>query len=873
MKRIISFLIVLATLLGSVCMVSAQDENVTGARESEILKSLGIYDSSKISPTVKRSEFVHTVVRMMGVSEDDISNPSKMVFTDVPTDHPDAGVINYLFKRGIMIGHDDASFKPDSNLTCQEAAKILVSVIGYKELAEATGGYFKGYLSAASDAGILKGVKINYSDEIDSGNLAIMILNTMEADMMTVEINGDGTSISTDKGMTIMGKYLNIGKYTGIVTGCEYTSLESASKSYGEGKAEIGGMIFSVNKVNLDDLIGMNVELYYYDNDGENVLLYAGEKKNTYVTIDRDLIKNVSLEKVEYYKDSQASRTSSFDIEADAVYIYNGKREIMVSKEDLIPDLGNIKLIDNDGNGDADVVIINDYEEFVVKGVVATEERVTTKYGKETLDFSESNNIQYFMDDEIAEFGSITKTSVLNIARSKNTQGEQLIKVYIKDESVSGKVTSVMQDDDEYTIVVDGTEYKLSKECIKNIENGSYDLPKNGNEYEFRLNMQGELADVSIVIGGRKYAYLIKCWFEEEEEKTYIKMYTSDGEFVRTKTRDKVTLNGKKVDGSGLYALLNTDQLIVYELDAEGNISKVQTAEDKTAETWYVIKDDEFVLHSKSTLKDDGTYAGQRFYKNFAENKPYYFVDNKTVYFQIPNDHTKEDDYKIITKLGSTDIAAKGPVYIYDVAEGGAIGAMVAGMLGGSDDYNTPQMVDKVINTVNEDDEECTQIVFVDGSSVILSPKVQYTQPVTSDSKGPNNWTKRIDYSAVTAQDLKRGDVIQCKVVDGYVEKLMVLVCVNNMGPVRCDGDSLAKSGNILGKVLSVNKESSRAIIYYVDRFGDERYQSMVIGGSVFKYDSNTGKADYSTASDIQPGDTVMLNSFWWSIKATFIFR
>ena len=34
-----------------------------------------------------------------------------------------------------------------------------------------------------------------------------------------------------------------------------------------------------------------------------------------------------------------------------------------------------------------------------------------------------------------------------------------------------------------------------------------------------------------------------------------------------------------------------------------------------------------------------------------------------------------------------------------------------------------------------------------------------------------------------------------------------------------------------------------------------------------------TGKADYSTASDVQPGDTVLLNSFWWSIKATFIFR
>ena len=100
-----------------------------------------------------------------------------------------------------------------------------------------------------------------------------------------------------------------------------------------------------------------------------------------------------------------------------------------------------------------------------------------------------------------------------------------------------------------------------------------------------------------------------------------------------------------------------------------------------------------------------------------------------------------------------------------------------------------------------------------------------------------------------------------------------MLVCVNNIGPVRIDGDHIAKSGNMLGQVLSVNDAGSRAIIYYVDRFGEKRYQAMNIGGSVFKYDSSTGKADYSTASDVQPGDTVLLNSFWWSIKATFIFR
>ena len=890
MKRIVSFLIVLSVIFGSFTFVNAE-ESAVGSTEAQILKGLGIYDTAEIAPTITRSDFVVIVARLMGISDDEIPAPTKQVFIDVALDHPRAGIINYLFERGIMIGHDDASFKPDENLTCQEAAKILVSVLGYKELAEANGGYFTGYLTAASDSGILKGVKVKYSDAIDTGNLAIMMVNTMEADMMSVKISGEGTTISTDEGVTIMNKYLNVGKYTGIVTGYGYTSIESVDKEYGENRAEIGGVNFFAGKTDITDFIGMNVEVYYRDDNGEYTIAYIGEKRNTYAVIDANDIEKAELEQIEYYKDAESSRTSTFKIAENAAFIYNGKKMAAITASDLLPDLGSVKLIDNNSDGKADVVIINDYEEFVVKGVLATEEKVTTEYGKETLDFSDvSADIQYYSAGELTDFSSITKNSVLNITRSKNTNGRKLIKVYITEEAVSGKVTSIEHDEDEHIVTLDdGNQYEISAELAKYIENNktyneatqSYeyvlDYPSNGNSYDFKLNMDGKIADYSIIIEGKQYGYIVKCYLDEEDEKTYIRMFTAQGEFIRTTLRDKVTLNGKKTESKGISAVLDPYQLIIYELDSEGVVTKIRTAEDKTAEKWYTVSGDEFVLHyaTQPRVNDDGSisYPGLRFYKNFAENQPFLFTDNKTIYFQIPSDKTLESEYKIVTKLGSTDISVRGPLYIYDVAEGGSIGAMVAGELGGSEDYNTPQMVDNVAKGLNEDDEECLKINFVDGSSVLVSNEVKYDQPPESDSKGNNNWTKRVDYSDVTAEDLKRGDVIQCKVVNGYAENIMVLVCVDNIGPVRIDGDHIAKSGNIVGKVLSVNKEASRAIIYYVDRFGAERWQTVGIGGSVFKYDSSTGKADYSTTSDIQPGDTILHNSFWWSVKATFIFR
>lgn len=872
MKRITSVLLVFAMMLSSACAVFSEEQKPTGKREAEILKGIGIYETSEILPVINRMDFAKIITRIMGVSENTISVPEKRVFIDISPDSPDAEIANYLYERGIMIGHNDATFKPDKNLTCQEAVKILTTVMGYTKIAESNGGYYAGYIQAASETGILKGVKINYSSEIDTGSLAVMILNAIETDMLTVDISAGDITLSSDKGTTIMGKYLNVGKFTGIVEGYENVSLESDSKSYGAGKAKIGGVDVYLKNVNLEELLGMNVEVYYYDNDGEWEVLYAGEKRNTCVVIERDNIEAADLRYIEYYKDETSVRASTMDIERDAIFMYNGKRELMISDADLIPDMGNIKLIDNDGNGDADVVIITNYEEFVVKGVIANEEKITTRYTDAVLDFAEKENLRFFAYGDSADFSAITKTSVLNISESRNKSGEKNLKVYITDETFSGKVTAVKNDNGKKSIVVDGEEYTISKGYLKHVEEGTASMPSMSNFYDFRLNMSGEIADISIAAVGRKYAYVVKSYLDEETENTYIKMYTSDGEFVKVVAKEKIDFNGNRINGKNLHEVLEKDQLIVYELDAEGKVSKIKTAKDKTKEAWSVATVDEFTLNA-TTLKDDGTYGNMRFYKNFAENKPYYFATGKTVCFQIPNDKSMESEYKIITKLSSTDVGLRGPIYIYDVQEGGDIGAIVSGLSGGSSTFNTPQMVDRIAQTINEDDEPCTEIVFVDGGSIILGENVKYAQPEKTTDGNKLVWQEVVDYSNVRAEDLKRGDVIEYNVVDGLVETIRVLVRVDDIGPSRISGSHIAESGNTLGKVMSVNKESSRIIMEYNDFKGDTLYQTAGIGGSVFKYDSKTGKAEYSTASDIRPGDIVLLNSFWWSIKATFIFR
>lgn len=882
MKRITGFLLALTMIFSVFCSVRA--ENTAGSEEAQLLKGLGIYDSDQVSDTITRADFAEIIVRLLGVDESSLPEPQKQVFTDVGLDHPKVKVINYLFQRGVMLGHEDASFKPDNELTCREAAKILVSVLGYTEFSEVNGGYYTGYLLSAENAGILKGVNVGTSDKIDTGNLAIMIVNTMQAPVMTTDYKDGNINISTDKDIIMMEKYLNIGKYNGVVEGYSDTSLESSSTDYGKNNAKIGGVIFRVGEMDLSDWVGMSVTAYYRDNDGEYELVYLKDKKNTVAELSSNDIESATLSEVKYFRSEESSKTSTFKIASDAIFLYNGKRVLMVSKEDLTPAIGSVKLIDNDSDGYAEVVVIKEYKEYAVKTLIAKDETVVTKNNKGTLDLSEDKiRANFFTDGDVADFSAITSKSILNIAKSKDDT-DAIWNIYITNEQVEGVVKSFINDEDKSVLLDDGNEYKFSGELVKYIEENKkynpatdkyeYELeyPTVGNSYTFSLNKDGDVADFEIMSSGRKYAYVVKNWLDDEQENRYIKMFTSAGEMATYKMADKISFNGKKTESANIS--IDNYQIVVYDINDNEELTKLRTAEDRTSDAMSTVSGDEFAMHYKSTetIKDGAVvYSSMRFYKNFAENYPYYFVNNETICFQVPNDKTKDADYSLLRKL-DTDISVKGPIRIYDVKEGGSIGAMSASK-SGSAKYGTPQMIDRVTVGLNEDDEECTQLEFVSGQSVILKRDVTFSQPAKSDSKGSNNWTSRIDYSGLTTKDLKRGDVVQYVTVDGYVTDIMVLVSVANIGPVRIDGDNIAENGNMLCKVLSVNDKGSRALVYYVDRFGTERYQSIGIGGSVYKYDSSTGKAEYATSADVRAGDTILQNAFWWSVKAVFIFR
>ena len=293
----------------------------------------------------------------------------------------------------------------------------------------------------------------------------------------------------------------------------------------------------------------------------------------------------------------------------------------------------------------------------------------------------------------------------------------------------------------------------------------------------------------------------------------------------------------------------------------------LQAAEETETLSW--IDDEELIRKIHAVIEKLPEKCREicelRFYKNMAENKPYNFVNGKTIQFMVPTDKDNEKAYKIGTKLSSTDMSLPAPLYLYDAGPGGALGAVVSNTAS-EGKYSTPCIIDEICTAVNEDDEVGTLIQFVGGQSVFAGDHIIYDQPTT-------NWKDRVDYSNIKVEDLKHGDIIEYTTSNDKVEMLRVIVRVDDIGPIRIDGDNIQLNGNMIADVISVADNGRTAVVKYVDRYGAEQYQSMLVNSTTYRYDSSDGEIYNSSASDLREGDRVLINSYWWSPKLVVIFR
>ena len=405
---------------------------------------------------VTRGEFIKYAMILNGTR--DLSAENERIFYDVPQEHTYAAYINTAHRLGIINGDGNGFFYPDENITYGAAAKILSHVIGNADMARLKDKGEFGYISNISRLGISRGLNVSLNSELSRGDTAYLLYKTMFAKTARDdEYYSDGTAYITEGDKTVMEQKMDIGFVEGRVTANKTSSLTETAVRRGND-IEIEFKRYIPNEDFKDDYLGLSVKAYYRtDKSDDKKLLYVRlSDKNDIKYVNADDIVSCSEQGFTYTKKGVKDKKTSIQIPRTIYAVYNGQALLNWDYGDLKPTQGICIIIDNNNDGTADIVKVEEYENYRVLSVKTNDKKVYIK-NAHALDFDGKDGyaVKNYETGQVLSIDTLSKDDIISILRSKDGN---IVTVYAQNKTVSGTV-------DEYgdeSITVNGTSYRCT---------------------------------------------------------------------------------------------------------------------------------------------------------------------------------------------------------------------------------------------------------------------------------------------------------------------------------------------------------------------------------------------------------------------------
>ncbi len=581
---------ILALLLSLIFIISV---NVTGfAAEEEgptfdpsmyyetisLLSTLGVIDSNFYAEgtpdVVTRGEFAQAAAKILNIAP---LTSFVADFADVPSEHSYASYIYAMKNAGYMSGVSQDLFSPDTPVIFEQALSVLVKLVGYNDVALATGGYPTGYLSVANNVGVLEGLQPYMGTPLSKGLLLDLIKNTVTCDMLVPNSYGTSNSYTTTEGVNILSYYHKIYEGTGIVNADAISTMSSE-------RARVGYVVIDgVEYKKADDTIlintvGRKVNFFYKSQSGNKTVLFADVANIREATFVVGPKLDFSYTTGAYTYETE-DKTLTYKIGYSYKVIYNMFELYPVTADRMLPDSGTITLIDNDEDGIYEIIIIDEFKNIVADNYNAASDRVI-----DILDPSRTikfNDYEFYrvIDPVGAPYdkAAIEKYDVIEFYESiDGTSFTALVKRSAANVIIDGI-------DDNY-IYCGNDKYFISADARENIATISL-----GGSYKIYLNSKNELVywtrgddiKVGYVIDVKGTTGL--------EPKTSVKIYTTTGQVNILPLADKVTnyttfgttvstASLKKTDYATIFPGTNGSsyrELVAYKLNAQGEIAAV----------------------------------------------------------------------------------------------------------------------------------------------------------------------------------------------------------------------------------------------------------------------------------------------------------
>ena len=504
LKRALSLLLSSTMVLGMLVMGSsaASYADVTSKQHEEaieVLKTVGIMtgdENGKFNPEAKvtRNEMAVVMCNLLDYTVASYKGTSP--FTDVPEwAEP---YVAACYTNGITSGYDAKTYGGSDTVTTGQAALMLLKALGYFQYSADFGSdWLVETTKNGSTAGLFDGVATGAKEALTRNDVAQMVLNALEADLVKAEKNGSDVQVGD---IVISGGKATYNSRTG--TDSKYAKIDN-TKVDGKYTIQLGEDLYDGDLVKADgadDDFGRpsvkwtyeNKEIGTYADDADAVYTATVEKQDLYDLVGSDV-----------YNDLK-NGDADFSVVVDGVALKDVKLSDYIVKNN--DDDAGDKIIKKGAT--TEVFIDDDSNDVVITVINSYVAQVDGDYDKndEELDLKALDGTALPADDTTL---SADDFDYLDTYSDEDyvlvTVANKEIKTIDLAETVEGKVTAYTE---KKNVTVDGTKYEYSKnytDAVKDDSNLSYDL---NEAYTLVLDANGYVIYTDGTAGHNDYVYV-----------------------------------------------------------------------------------------------------------------------------------------------------------------------------------------------------------------------------------------------------------------------------------------------------------------------------------------------------------------------------
>jgi hypothetical protein len=822
---------------------SAESEAAENGYEAyRLLSSAGIIGAFQYdgSADATRAQFTRWAVQISG---DSLESPENIptLFHDVANYGEYAGYIAAAYNLGYISGDGAGNFNPNAPILGEHALKITVSLLGYRYLAESSGGFPSGYLKVSNNLGLTKGVSVRSGVSLTQSGAMELLKNALEADLADIRTVGDTVEIKSERGRNLFNVIFSIEHKSGVLDANIYTGLLAPDSGLAEGFVSVGGVRFREGDSGASAFLGQYVKIYYRDVNDTPVIVYiaADKTKNTGISVNPNDISALNGNELLYTSNERELKAK---ISPTATLILNGKMAEL-SYEALIPEKGVITLISNDGDSVYDVIRVMAYEIFMVKGVSPSTESVSTKEG--ILIKLENDSPDYGLDikknGESVGFGVLSVGNLLLYAESAGP-GLNLKTALISAQLVNGTLSETGED----YVCIDGVEYHAGKAFLRDYRD------KTGKTGNFYIDVFGEI----VYYEGKSdivYGYLNGIKTGGFGNVT-LRVFTENARWVTLDLKDKIKLDTETVtaeEAAGRFGTIKSQyrQMIRYLVNSDRLITEIQTA--KSVPIGSVGED--------AAINDDIfriSYEGSKPYRSTPRSfDGALFVEANAKIFSVPfqtGDVTDEESFFI----AAPDRLAGDTSYTFTAYD--------------ADDMNESAVLE--ISALSQNIGAGSRFMVVKIIGKTLNPAGEQTDSLRGFWKGteltfPTRLSSDSEVRDITS--LKKGDVIQFTYDENGSVDSVRLCSQGDKYYIR--NAPYAAYTVMQGEIKKSDAAKNKAILQY----SQTASAGVVINETtvVYVYEPESDKYTPGTIADITPGDSFVASLNHLACREIIIIR